>query len=90
MAETEAVAATLSGAPLLERKMKARIPTWVNGTIVLIALVGGLGYIGFHVAEDLGNIVVVSVWPYVLLGVVCEWISRYRERRGHCHLYSLA
>jgi PiT family inorganic phosphate transporter len=36
---------------------------------VLIALVGGLGYIGFHVAEDLGNIVVVSVWPYVLLGV---------------------
>ena len=69
MAETEAVAATLSGAPLLERKMKARIPTWINGTIVLIALVGGLGYIGFHVAEDLGNIVVVSVWPYVLLGV---------------------
>ncbi len=34
-----------------------------------VALIGGLSYIGFHVAGDLGNIVVVSAWPYVLLGI---------------------
>ncbi len=68
MAETQA-AAIVSGPPILERKMKFKIPTWVNGAIVLVALLGGLAYIGFHVSQDLGNIVVVSVWPYVLLAV---------------------
>ncbi len=52
----------------LDRKMK---PTsaWVSGAVVLVALLGGLGYIGVHIAQDLSNVVVVSVWPYVLLGV---------------------
>jgi PiT family inorganic phosphate transporter len=57
-----------SGASLLDRKMK-KSSAWVSTIVVLVALVGGLSYIGFHVAGDLGNIVVVSVWPYVLLGV---------------------
>ena len=53
---------------LLDKKMK---PTsaWVSGTVVAAALLGGLGYIGVHIAQDLNNIRVVSVWPYVLLGV---------------------
>ncbi|HUB51888.1 MAG TPA: inorganic phosphate transporter [Terracidiphilus sp.] len=57
-----------SGTSLLDRKMK-KSPAWISTIIVLGALLGGLVYIGFHVAGDLGNIVVVSVWPYVLLGV---------------------
>ena len=36
---------------------------------MLAALVGGLGYIGFHIAGDLGNIVITSIWPYLLLGL---------------------
>jgi PiT family inorganic phosphate transporter len=55
------------GASLLDKKMK-KTPGWISGAIVLVALVGGLAYIGFHVAGDLGNISLGSVWPYVLLG----------------------
>src|SRR6266849_2479391 len=56
-----------SGASLLDKKKK--MPSWVSGVIVLVALVGGLGYIGFHVAGDLGNTSLGSFWPYLLLGV---------------------
>jgi inorganic phosphate transporter, PiT family len=53
---------------LLDKKMK---PTsaWISGAVVGIALLGGLGYIGVHIAQDLNNVTVVSVWPYVLLSV---------------------
>ena len=56
------------GGSLLDKKMK---PTsaWISGGIVAAALLGGLAYIGFHVAQDLSNVVVVSAWPYVLLAV---------------------
>jgi len=57
-----------SGASLLDKKMK-KSSAWISTIVVLVALVGGLSYIGFHVVGDLGNIVVVSIWPYVLLGV---------------------
>src|ERR1700719_4703901 len=56
-----------SGASLLDRKKK--MPSWISGVIVLVALVGGLGYIGFHVAGELGNTSLGSFWPYALLGV---------------------
>ena len=32
-------------------------------------LLSGLGYIGVHVARDLDNVTVTSVWPYLLLGL---------------------
>jgi PiT family inorganic phosphate transporter len=56
------------GRSLLDKKMK---PTsaWVSGAVVSAALLGGLAYIGVHIAQDLNNIVVVNIWPYVLLGV---------------------
>ncbi|MGA7340751.1 MAG: inorganic phosphate transporter [Terracidiphilus sp.] len=57
-----------SGASLLDRKMK-KSPAWVSTVLVLAALVGGLVYIGFHIAGDLGNIVITSIWPYALLGL---------------------
>jgi PiT family inorganic phosphate transporter len=55
------------GASLLDKKMK-KSPAWISGVIVLIALVGGLAYVGFHIGQDLGNITLGSVWPYLLLG----------------------
>jgi inorganic phosphate transporter, PiT family len=55
------------GGSLLDKKMK-KSPAWISAVVVLIALLGGLGYIGFHVADDLGNVTLGSVWPYLLLG----------------------
>jgi PiT family inorganic phosphate transporter len=55
------------GASLLDKKMK-KSPAWISAVIVLIALLGGLGYVGFHIAKDLGNITLGSTWPYILLG----------------------
>jgi inorganic phosphate transporter, PiT family len=67
MAELVTTVETLpQGASLLDRKMK-KSPAWISGLVVLVALVGGVGYIGFHVAQDLGNMTLGSVWPYVLL-----------------------
>ena len=66
------LATTVAGRPpaaeLLNKKMSktsARISTGV----VLAALVGGLGFIAFHLVQDLGSITVGSIWPYMLLGL---------------------
>jgi PiT family inorganic phosphate transporter len=53
-------------ASLLEKKMKkshARISTGV----VLAALVTGIGFIGFHIADDFSTVTLGSIWPYALL-----------------------
>ncbi len=55
------------GTSLLDKKMK-KSPAWLSGVIVLVALIGGLAYVGFHIAGDLGNITLGSTWPYFLLG----------------------
>jgi len=57
-----------AGGSLLDRKMK-KTSARISAAVVLVALLGGLTYIGFHIAGDMGNIVVTSVWPYVLLGI---------------------
>src|SRR5260370_35118773 len=49
--------------------MREDMPVWVSGVSVLVALIGGLAYIGFHGAGDLGNAYLGSIWPYLLLGV---------------------
>jgi PiT family inorganic phosphate transporter len=68
MAEVATTAGALpQGASLLDHKMKKKFPAWISGVIVLIALVGGLGYVGFHISKDLGNVTLGSTWPYVLL-----------------------
>ena len=64
---TTATAPVLAGS-LLDRKKHA-FPSWVTGAIVIVALLGGLAYIGFHIAGDLQGIQILSVWPYVLLAV---------------------
>ncbi|MBS1804087.1 MAG: inorganic phosphate transporter [Acidobacteria bacterium] len=64
---TTAVAPPI-GASLLDRKKHA-FPSWITGALVITSLLGGLVYVGFHIAGDMGNVTVVSWWPYVLLGV---------------------
>lgn len=53
---------------LLDKKMH-KTSAWISGVIVTLALLGGLAFIGFNMAQDLGSIKMVSAWPYVLLGV---------------------
>ena len=64
---TTAVAPPIGGS-LLDRKKHA-FPSWITGALVITALLGGLIYVGFHIAGDMGNVTVVSWWPYILLGV---------------------
>ena len=56
------------GGSLLDRK-KYAFPSWITGALVITALLGGLVYVGFHIAGDMGNVTIVSWWPYVLLAV---------------------
>ena len=56
------------GASLLERRMK-KTTSRAGIAVFLLALLGGLVYIVLHVAIDLNNVTVTSVWPYLLLGL---------------------
>jgi PiT family inorganic phosphate transporter len=64
---TAAVAPPIGGS-LLDRKKHA-FPSWITGALVITALLGGLIYVAIHIAGDMGNVTVVSWWPYVLLAV---------------------
>jgi inorganic phosphate transporter, PiT family len=55
-------------AALLEKKMK-KSHALISGGVVLIALIAGLGFIGFNVSEDFRNVNLGSAWPYLLLVV---------------------
>jgi PiT family inorganic phosphate transporter len=35
----------------------------------MLALLGGLGYIGFHLTKDLDTVSITSIWPYLLLAL---------------------
>jgi PiT family inorganic phosphate transporter len=57
-----------AGQSLLDRRAKTSSNR--AGTLVFVlALLGGLSYIGFHVAKDLDTVTVTSIWPYVLLAL---------------------
>ena len=53
---------------LLERRPKKR-SSKAGIAVFLIALLGGMGYIGVHVARDLNTVTITSVWPYLLLAL---------------------
>ena len=59
--------------PLLEKPFLVPVSkkktAWISGAVVLVALVGGLGFIGFHVVNDVGSVSLGNVWPYVLLAI---------------------
>ena len=53
---------------LLDRKLK-KSTSRTGKFAFLLALLGGLSYIGFHLAKDLEAVTITSIWPYVLLGL---------------------
>jgi inorganic phosphate transporter, PiT family len=57
-----------AGKSLLDRGMK-RTSRRAGVIAFLTALACGLAYIAFHVAKDLDNVTVTSVWPYLLLAL---------------------
>src|ERR1039457_3880024 len=63
-----AVEIMAANASILARKMK-KTSARVSTAVVLLALLGGLGFIGFHISQDMGNIALGSIWPYLLLGL---------------------
>jgi PiT family inorganic phosphate transporter len=62
------VASAPAGNSLLDQKMK-KGPGLLGGLIFAAVILGGLAYCGFNIVSDMGHVVVVSVWPYVLLAV---------------------
>ena len=57
-----------AGPTLLDRKIKKK-DSRRGVALFVIALICGLGYIGFHLAKDLGSVTITSIWPYLLLGL---------------------
>jgi inorganic phosphate transporter, PiT family len=53
---------------LLDKKMK-KGPGLVGGVIFGLVLLGGLFYCGWNINHDMGGVVLVSSWPYILLAV---------------------
>jgi PiT family inorganic phosphate transporter len=53
---------------LLDHKLK-KSPGLIGSLLFGAVLLAGLGYAGFHLASDMSGVHMVSVWPYVLLGV---------------------
>jgi PiT family inorganic phosphate transporter len=51
---------------LLDKKMK-KSHAMISGGVVLAALVVGLGFIAFNIAQDFNGVTVGSIWPYLLL-----------------------
>jgi PiT family inorganic phosphate transporter len=63
-----ATAAVPAGDSLLDRKMK-KGPGLVSVLIFFAVILGGLGYCAFNIVHDMGHVVMVSIWPYVLLTI---------------------
>ncbi len=53
-------------AALLDKKMK-KSHAVISGGVVLAALVIGVGFIAFNIAQDFSGVTIGSIWPYLLL-----------------------
>jgi PiT family inorganic phosphate transporter len=69
MADLATLVEVLPARPTLVDRRKKKRSSRAGILLFLFALVGGLGYIGVHVARDLTNVTVTSVWPYLLLAL---------------------
>ena len=60
-----------ASASLLERKERIQKKSSSRTGLVLftLALLAGLGYIGFHLTVDLDAVTITSIWPYLLLAL---------------------
>ena len=69
MADLATLVEVLPARPsLVERKTKKRTSK-AGLALFLLALAGGLGYIGVHVARDLTNVTITGIGPYLLLAL---------------------
>ncbi len=71
MNEASSVAISPGAAPagsILNQKMK-KSPGLIGSIVFGAVLLAGVGYAGFHLANDLAGTHLASAWPYVLLGV---------------------
>ena len=67
MADLATTAETLpAGASILDSKMK-KSHAMISGGIVIAALVVGVGFIIYNIAQDFSGIAIGSFWPYALL-----------------------
>ncbi len=57
-----------TAASRFDRRFK-RPSSRISLVVFLFAMLGGLGYIGIHVAKDLDNVIITSIWPYLLLAL---------------------
>jgi len=64
------LASTLPARPpaaeLLDKKMK-KSHAMISTGVVLVALVIGIGFIAFNIAQDFSGVTLGSIWPYALL-----------------------
>ena len=69
MADLATIAEVMpASTPVLAHKLK-KAPSRTSFAVFMLALLASLGYIGFHLAADLSNVTVLSVWPYLLLAL---------------------
>jgi PiT family inorganic phosphate transporter len=57
-----------ASASLLDRKRK-KASSRAGLVVFVLALLGGLGYIGIHLSKDLDTVTVTNIWPYLLLAL---------------------
>jgi PiT family inorganic phosphate transporter len=69
MSDTATVIASRPPAAELLNKKMNKTHAVISGGVVLIALVVGLGFIGFNLIGDLGSVAAASTWAYLLLGM---------------------
>jgi PiT family inorganic phosphate transporter len=54
------------GASILDKKMR-KSHAMISGGVVIAALVIGIGFIGYSIAQDFAGITISNFWPYALL-----------------------
>jgi PiT family inorganic phosphate transporter len=64
-----ATAVTAPAAPSALHEKMSRGPSRMGTIIFVLVLLGGLLFIGTSIARDLGDVVLGSAWPYILLGL---------------------
>lgn len=62
----EASSISISSPAYPHGTMKYR-SAWLSTLVAFFALVGGLGYVGFHIVSDVGSVSLVNFWPYAML-----------------------
>jgi inorganic phosphate transporter, PiT family len=69
MADLATVVHVIPARPTLVERLPKAKSNRAGFWIFMAAVASAVGYICFHVAKDLGNVAVTSIWPYLLLAL---------------------